>query len=165
MITLIAAIGEGTRALGRHGDLLYKIPEDLARFRARTKGHPVVMGRKTWESLPDRARPLPKRANIVITRDASYGAPGAVVVTSIEDAFRKAKDAEGADEIFVIGGGEIYALALPYADRLDLTLVDDDTEGDAYFPEYEREFTKEISREEHETPEGLKYAWVNFERT
>ena len=95
-------------------------------------------------------------------------AAGGALNVLLEEALQLARDAAPpvqSDEIFVIGGGEIYALALPYADRLDLTLVDDDTEGDAYFPEYEREFTKEISREEHETPEGLKYAWVNFERT
>lgn len=161
---MIAAIGARTRALGKDGDLLYKIPEDLARFRARTHGHPVVMGRKTWESLPENARPLRGRANVVLTRDASYAAPGATVVTSMKDALSAARSAAGSEEIFIIGGGEIYALAFPYADRLYLTLVDDDTAGDAYFPEYENEFAKETSREEHETPEGLKYAWVNLER-
>lgn len=161
-ISLIAAIGATTRALGKDGDLLYKIPDDLARFRRLTKGHPVVMGRKTWESLPKEVRPLPGRANIVITRQAGYEAHGAAVVPSIEDALSAAKRAEGADEIFVIGGGEIYSLALPYADRLYLTLVEDDAEGDAYFPDYAG-FTLETEREAH--PEhSPAFTYLTLER-
>lgn len=147
-VSLIAAIGARTRALGKGGNLLYTIPEDLKRFRTLTRGHPVIMGRKTWESLPEAVRPLPGRTNVVVTRNANYDAPGATVVISIEDAFAAAKLVEGSEEIFVMGGGELYMLALPFADRLYLTLVDDDTEGDVFFPEYSG-LMKEIEREEH----------------
>src|SRR5262245_57390493 len=132
-ISMIAAIGANTRALGKDGDLLFKIPEDLKRFRTLTKGHPVIMGRKTWESLPEAVRPLPGRANFVITRQLNYEAPGALVVDSIEEAIASAKIVGGNDEMFIIGGGELYTLGLPLADRLYLTLVDDDAEGDVFF--------------------------------
>lgn len=147
-ISIIAAVGARTRALGKDGDLLFRIPDDLARFRLLTKGHPVIMGRKTWESLPEAVRPLPKRANFVVTRNPEYLAPGALVVGSLQEALASARLMAGSDEVFVIGGGELYALALPFAHRLYLTLVDDDTEGDVTFPDY-ADFTKEIEREEH----------------
>lgn len=162
-ISLIAAIGARTRALGKDGDLLYKIPDDLARFRRITKGHPVIMGRKTWESLPAEVRPLPARANIVVTRQSGYEALGAAVVDSIEKAITIAKNSADSDEIFIIGGGEIYTLGLPHAHRLYLTLVEDDAEGDAFFPEYP-DFSKEIEREMYPdyTP---SYAYVTLERS
>lgn len=147
-VSAIAAIGKNTRVLGKDNDLVFKIPEDLKRFRTLTKGHPVIMGRKTWESLPEVARPLPNRANFVVTRQTSYVAEGATVSPSIEEAIENAKNAEVADEIFIIGGGELYALALPFVDRLYLTLVDDESEGDVYFPEY-AEFSKIIENEKH----------------
>jgi len=142
-VALIAAIGERTRAIGHGNGLLWHLPEDLKLFRARTSGHPVVMGRRTWESLPERFRPLPGRTNIVVTRDSAYEAAGAEVATTLEDALARAKLAPGGEETFVIGGGQLYTSALPFADRLYLTLVDDDAEGDTFFPEYP-EFTKII---------------------
>lgn len=152
-ISAIAAIGATTRALGKGGDLLFKIPEDLAYFRSVTKGRPVIMGRKTWESLPDTSRPLPGRANIVITRQKDFEAIGAAVVPSVEEALAIARASEGADEIFVIGGGEIYREAMPHTSRLYLTLVDDDTLGDVEFPPYE-EFTVVVDKRagEHKSP-------------
>ena len=161
-ISIIAAIGKDTRVLGKDNDLVFKIPADLARFRTLTKGHPVVMGRKTWESLPDAARPLPGRANFVVTRQNAFDAPGALVCTSVEDAFEAAKKAEGADEVFVVGGGEIYTLALPFADRLYLTLVDSPAEGDVLFPDYSA-FTRVVECEEH--PEyDPPYEYVTLEK-
>lgn len=161
-VSIIAAIGRTTRALGKNGDLLFKIPEDLKRFRAITKGHPVIMGRKTWESLPEVVRPLPGRANFVVTRQLNFEAPGALVVNTLEEALASAKVVGGSEEIFIIGGGELYMLGLPYADRLYLTLVEDDAEGDVFFPEYDM-FTKEIVREEHSesTP---SYSFVTLEK-
>lgn len=103
-------------------------------------GHPVIMGRKTWESLPEKFRPLPGRTNIVVTRQADYKAEGAIVVNGLSDAFFAAEKAIGADETFIIGGGQIYAEALPYATRLYLTIVDDTAEADVFFPEYKQEF-------------------------
>lgn len=146
-IALIAAIGARTRAIGHGNSLLWHLPEDLKLFKTLTSGHPVVMGRKTWESLPERFRPLPGRTNIVVTRDGAYDAPGAEVAASLEDALARAKRAPSGEETFIIGGGQLYASALPFADRLYLTLVDDDTDGDTFFPEYP-EFTKTIE----ETP-------------
>src|SRR3989344_734446 len=117
-IAIIAALGEQTRALGKNNELLWHIPDDLKRFKELTLGHPVIMGRKTWESLPPKFRPLPGRTNIVVTRQAGYVAEGAVVADSLETARVGATRAPGADEMFVIGGGELYREALPFADRL-----------------------------------------------
>lgn len=139
-IAIIAAMATGTRAIGKNGRLLWHVPDDMKRFKALTTGHPVIMGRKTWESLPERFRPLPKRANIVVTRQVGYVAPGAVVADSLEAARAAAARAAGAAEIFVIGGGELYAAALPHADRLYLTLVGADADADTFFPPYENEF-------------------------
>jgi dihydrofolate reductase len=138
-MSLIAAIGKN-RELGFQGQLLWSLPDDLQRFKAITAGHPVIMGRKTWESLPERFRPLPARTNIVVTRQAEYEARGAVVVSSLEEARAAAARAEGAGETFVIGGGELYANALPFTNRLYLTLVDAETEADTFFPPYEQDF-------------------------
>jgi len=164
MISMIAAISAKDRGLGKSGDLLWKIPDDLKRFRDLTRGHPVVMGRKTWESLPENVRPLPGRVNFVVTRQPGYEAKGGTVVTSIETALSAAKFAPGGEKVFVIGGGEIYAAALPFADRLYLTRIDAEKPADSFFPEYEKEFTKEISREERISPDGIRYAWVDLER-
>lgn len=135
-ISVIAAIGKD-RELGFQGELLWHLPDDMKRFKELTVGHPVIMGRKTWESLPERFRPLPGRTNIVVTRQAGYTADGAVVVDGLSDAFLAATDAPGSDETFIIGGGELYAAALPYATRLYLTIVDANAEADTYFPPYE----------------------------
>ena len=161
-ISIIAALGRN-RAIGKDNKLLWNIPGDLPRFKELTTGHPVIMGRRTWESIPERFRPLPGRTNIVITRDPAYDAPGAVLAQSFPEALSRARDAEGAEEIFAIGGQRVYECALPFATNLYLTLVDDEKEGDAFFPAYEEEFTKETSREEHEEA-GFRYAWVNLER-
>ena len=161
-ISLIAALGKN-RAIGKDNGLIWKLPGDLPRFKALTQGHPVIMGRKTWESLPERSRPLPGRTNIVRTRDSSYAAPGAILAQSFPEALSRARDAEGADEIFAIGGQQVYECALPFASRLYLTLVDDEQPGDAYFPPYTDQFSREIEREELEH-EGLSYAHVTLER-
>ena len=161
-ISLIAALGKN-RAIGKDNGLIWKLPGDLPRFKALTQGHPVIMGRKTWESLPERSRPLPGRANIVITRDSSYAAPGAILAQSFPEALSRARDAEGADEIFAIGGQQVYECALPFASRLYLTLVDAEKEADAFFPAYEHLFTKKLAEEAREH-EGLSYRWVDLEK-
>lgn len=161
-ISLIAALG-ANRAIGKDNDLIWRLPGDLPRFKALTLGHPVIMGRRTWESLPEKFRPLPGRTNIVITRDAAYNAPGAIRAQSFPEALSLAREAEGANEIFAIGGQQVYECALPFASRLYLTLVDDAQEGDAYFPSYEEQFAREIERVELEH-EGLRYAHVTLER-
>ena len=160
MINLIAVVSEQTRAIGRGGALLWDLPGDLAHFKELTDGHPVIMGRKTWESLPERWRPLPKRTNIVVTRDDAYSAPGADVVTSIDIALEVAKSSPGADEVWIIGGGELYALAISLADRLYLTLVEDGSEGDAHFPVWS-DF-KEVERSELKEESGVQYSFAIY---
>jgi dihydrofolate reductase len=165
-ISLIAAIGAGNRALGKDGQLLWQIPDDLKRFKAITSGHPVIMGRKTWESLPEKFRPLPGRLNIVVTRQEGYEATGAEVCASLETALAMAQGthaAEGGMEVFVIGGGELYKEALTFADKLYLTLIDEEKEGDVFFPEYEQTFTKILFEESREY-NGLRYRWIDLAR-
>lgn len=145
-LNIIAAIGKN-RELGLRGKLLWHITDDLQRFKELTIGHPVIMGRKTWESLPEKFRPLPGRTNIVVTRQANYKAEGAMIADSLEAARAAAARAPGADEIFVIGGGELYTASLPYASRLYLTLVDVTAAADTFFPPHEQAF-KIISDDE-----------------
>ncbi len=163
-INLIAALGARSRAIGKNGKLLWQLPGDLPRFRALTDGHPVVMGRKTWDSLPPKFRPLPGRTNIVVTRMEDYPAGGARVAHSLPEALSLAKRAEGAREIFVIGGGELYRAALPFADRLYLTLVDSDAEGDTFFPPYEDEFKTVLAEELHTSGTGVTYRFLDLSR-
>ena len=162
MINLIAVVSEQTRAIGRGGSLLWDLPGDLAHFKELTDGHPVIMGRKTWESLPERWRPLPKRTNIVVTRDDAYSALGADVVTSIEIALAVAHNSPGSNAVWVIGGGELYTLALPLSQRLYLTLVDDPSDGDTYFPEWTD--VTEIERSEPREEKGVRYVFAILER-
>lgn len=140
LVSIISAIGASTRAIGKDGNLLWHIPDDMQHFKKLTSGHPVIMGRKTWESLPEKFRPLPERTNIVVTRQSDYEAAGVEVAGSLEEALAAASRVPGADEVFVIGGGSIYTLALPHANRIYLTLVDDEKEGDVFFPKYEKDF-------------------------
>jgi len=158
---MIAALGKRTRAIGLANKLLWQLEGDLPRFKRITDGHPVVMGRNTWDSL--NGKPLPGRTNIVISSSRIEVPSEVINVHSLEEAFECARTFPGGDEIFVIGGGRVYTDALPYVDRLYLTLVDDDKEGDAFFPEYESEFTKEIECEQyldHEPP----FEYVTLER-
>lgn len=138
-ISLIAAIGERNRVIGRNNRLPWSVehlPADMQRFRKLTAGKPVVMGRSTWDSLPEEFRPLPKRTNIVVTRDQGRTFPGAVAAYSVCAALERAEHFLNDDqEIMVIGGSEIYERALPKARRLYLTLVDEDAPGDRFFPE------------------------------
>ncbi len=147
LISIIAALGERNRVIGRGNDLPWSAPlkPDMKRFRAITRGKPVVMGRKTWESLPEQFRPLPQRENLVITRDMHAEFPGAQACYSVCAGLERAEHF-AEDEIVVIGGGEIYAKALRKVTRLYLTLVDEDPIGDTYFPDYS-EFTKVIEHE------------------
>src|SRR5690606_39551890 len=129
-VTLVVAIAENG-VIGRDGDLPWRLSTDMKRFKATTMGKPVVMGRKTWESFPK--RPLPGRHNIIVTRDPAYAAEGASTAVSLDAALALAR-ADGAEEACVIGGGEIYAAALPLADTLDVTHILAEIEGDSWFP-------------------------------
>lgn len=165
-ISIIVAVdkkrGIGKTTLGV-GKLLWSIPEDLKRFKELTMGHALIMGRKTFESvLSYLKKPFPGRTSIIITRDPNYKYEEVVVVHSLEEALKEAKKVE-TEEIFVTGGGQIYKQALPFTDRLYLTLVDGEYEADTLFPDYSN-FTKEVSKEEKQTEDGLKYTWLTLER-
>lgn len=142
MVTLIAAIAENN-ALGKEQSLLWHLPDDFKRFKALTSNHTIVMGRKTFETLPKR---LPDRKHIIITRQKTYKAEGCIVVSSIEEALSGATKEQ---EVFVIGGGEIYTLALPYADKIELTRVYQSFEGDAFFPELDWSEWKLVQKQFH----------------
>ena len=129
-VSLIAAVA-ANGVIGRDGALPWHLPEDLKRFKALTLGHHIVMGRKTYESI---GRLLPGRTTVIVTRQRDYAVPGAIVATSLEDAIARCA---GDDEVFVIGGAEIYRAALPIADRMYLTLVQAPFEGDTKFPAWE----------------------------
>ncbi len=148
-ISIIAALGERTRVIGRDNGLLWKIQGDLPRFKVLTMGHPIIMGRKTYESI---GKALPGRTNIIITRNPDFSALGGETAKSFKDALEVARQAVGSDEIFVIGGGQIYSEGLPFVDRLYLTLVDSDEPGDTYFPEYANDF--EVVKKEEGSPTG-----------
>ncbi len=130
-VVVIAAVARN-RVIGKDNTLIWNIPADMAHFKALTTGQTVIMGRKTWESLPPRFRPLPGRRNIVISRQPDYAVPGAELADSLEAALALAASAETA---FVIGGEQIYRQAIAVADRLEITEVDLEPEGDAWFPE------------------------------
>ncbi|MGQ3054755.1 MAG: dihydrofolate reductase [Roseateles sp.] len=158
-ITLVAAVATDG-AIGRDNALLWHIPEDMARFKALTVGKPVVMGRKTWDSLPARFRPLPGRRNLVVSR-AVRELPGAEVFTSLDAALAACT----GPEVCVIGGSEIYALALPLADRLALTEVDAAfPDADRHFPAWPREQFAQTLREPHTSANGQRFDFVDYLR-
>jgi dihydrofolate reductase len=141
-LSLIVAVARNG-VIGKDNRLPWRIPEDLKRFRALTMGHHIIMGRRTWESI---GRPLPGRTSVVVTRQRDYSAPGALVAHSLPEALAACA---GDDEVFVIGGAEIYRAALRQTDRIYLTRVEADYEGDVAFPQIEAEQWEEASRERH----------------
>lgn len=146
MVTLVAAVARNG-CIGKGGELPWRIPEDLQRYRRITMGKVVIMGRKTWESIPEKFRPLPGRTNVVVTRQASYPLPAGVErAPSLEAALA----AHTNDEVIINGGGEIYARAMPLADALDVTHVDGDVDGDTFFPPIDPAVWRETWREEHD---------------
>jgi len=156
-VALVAAVARGG-VIGRGGRIPWHIPEDVAHFKALTTGHAVVMGRKTWESLPERFRPLPERRNVVVTRNTEWSASGAERAGSVEEALAELR---GVERVFVIGGAEIYAAALPFADELVLTELDLVVDGDTFFPEWDRSAFVEISRDERTAEDGTHFAFVH----
>ncbi len=158
-LSLIAAVARNG-VIGRDGRIPWHLPGDLPRFKRITMGHPVIMGRRTWESL---GKPLPGRRNIVISRSPGLKPDGAEVFASLAAALEACA---GADEVFVIGGTEAYREALPRADRLLLTEIDADIEGDARFPPFDRRGWRETGREFHPANQDnpLPFAYVDYER-
>lgn len=186
MINIIAAIQNRDRGLGYRNDLLYQLPEDMKFFRTITKNTVVIMGRKTWESIPEKFRPLPHRENIVITRQDNYEAAGAVVVSSFDDAIKKARklaqenchselisesrtqtlkqvQSDNKDrEIFIIGGEQIYKEALPLAHILYLTIIEGDKEADVFFPPYQDLFKIIEEKEKAQSSTGLFFQFLKL---
>lgn len=156
-LTLVAAVARD-RGIGLGNQLLWREPADLQRFKRLTLGSPILMGRKTWESL---GRPLPGRRNVVITRNPAWRAEGAEAAGSLADALALVADAPQA---FVIGGGQIYAEALPEADALELTEIDADFEADAFFPDWPRDRFTETAAEAHESAAGVRYRFATYQR-
>ena len=156
-LCLIACLARNG-AIGRNNQLLVHLPGDLPRFKHLTMGCPIIMGRKTWESI---GRPLPGRRNIVVTRDSDWSAPGAEVAHSLQEAIAMASDAQ---KIFVIGGAQLYSLALPQTDELYLTEIDASLDGDAFFPAWDRSAFCEVSREPVQAADNLKFSYVHYSR-
>jgi dihydrofolate reductase len=156
-VYLVAAVASNG-IIGANGRLPWSLPEDLRHFKRLTLGHPVIMGRRTWESLQG---PLPGRDNIVVSGRQGYDAPGAAVAISLEAALALCT---GETVAFVIGGNRLFAESLPIADGLVLTEIDKDYPGDTWFPEYDRSRWKETQRERHVAADGTKFAFVLYER-
>ncbi|UXH80342.1 dihydrofolate reductase [Roseateles amylovorans] len=163
-LTLIAAL-DCARGIGRDNELLCRLPEDMARFKALTLGHTVIMGRKTWDSIPAKFRPLVQRRNLVLSRQPGLELPGAEVFDSLSAALA----ACGTDEaVFVMGGAQVYDQSLPQADALELTHIDHAFDADAFFPAIDPAQFKEVARSSHHSPADRGHGWtfdfVRYER-
>lgn len=162
-IVIVAALSRNKHVIGRENGLLWHIPEDMKRFKEKTATYPVIMGRKTFESiLAILGKPLPGRTNIVITRNPEYSSEGVVLASSLDEALAKAQSL-GTAEIHIGGGAEIYKQALPIVDELYLTFVDEEPVGDTHFPPFEADFeiTQTHPLQEHN---GLSYQFVDYRR-
>ncbi len=159
-LSIVAAVARGG-VIGRGNAIPWRIPEDAQHFRALTMGHPVVMGRRTWDSLPARYRPLPGRRNVVLSRDPDWQAAGAERAVSLDEALRLL---DGVARVFVIGGADIYAAALPIADELLLTEIDADVDGDTVFPPFDAAGFEETSRERLTSETGVPLSFVTYTR-
>lgn len=159
-LSLVAAVARGG-VIGRDGGIPWHLPEDLAHFKALTSGHAVLMGRRTWDSLPDRFRPLPGRRNVIVTRNEAWAAEGAERAGSLEEALARLA---GEARVFVIGGAQIYREALPSADELHLTEVELDVDGDTFFPPVDPGRFAEVSRDPHIAADGIRFAYVGYRR-
>lgn len=156
-ISIIAALSEN-RVIGKNNDLPWHLPDDMKYFMQTTKGHYVIMGRKNYESIPEKFRPLPNRTNIVVTRQKKFVAERCLVVHSLEEGLHLAEKAQ-QEEVFIIGGAEIYAQGFAKANRLYLTEIHGIIEGDTYFPEFDKNQWKEVSRIHHPTDERHTFAF------
>ena len=160
IISLVVAVAQN-RAIGKDNHLLCHLPEDMRHFREVTLGRPVIMGRKTWESLPEAFCPLPGRNNIVVSRNAAYQAEGATVASSLEEAIAQTGNVE---QINIIGGADIFRLALPMADVLDMTEIDASFDADTFFPEFLPEDWQETSRKTQQSESGPTFSFVEYRR-
>jgi dihydrofolate reductase len=151
--SLIAAMARN-RVIGRDNRVPWRLPADLRRFKQLTMGHILIVGRKTFDSIG--CRPLPGRRMVVVTRQEGYAPEGVLVARSIEEALALGR---GADEVFVAGGAEIYRQSLPVADRLQLTLIEEDFPGDVYFPEFDPADWRLVEREDHGPTDDVPFSW------
>ncbi|MBT1001131.1 dihydrofolate reductase [Paenarthrobacter sp. DKR-5] len=154
--------------IGANGTMPWHLPEDLEHFRRTTNGHPVVMGRRTWDSFPARYRPLPGRTNIVITGQQDWAADGAVVVHSLDEGLAAARTASGSDEIWVLGGGKVFGEAAPGADTAVVTIIDSHAAGDTHAPELGPDWTRQLSDPAdgwHTSRNGTRYRFEHWTRT
>jgi dihydrofolate reductase len=156
-ISLIAALTKN-RVIGRNNDLPWRLPDDMKYFMETTKGHHVIMGRKNYESIPAKFRPLPNRENLVLTRQKNYNAPGCKLIHTLEDGIEFARKAKET-ELFIIGGSEVYQLALPYATHLYLTEIEAELDGDAHFPDVDYSQWKQVSRNHHLSDDRHKFSF------
>jgi dihydrofolate reductase len=158
-LSIIVAMAKN-RVIGINNTLPWHLPADLKHFKALTMGHHIVMGRKTYESI---GRPLPGRTSVVVTRNPELNIEGCVIAHSLDQAIAAC---DGDDQIFVVGGAELYAQALPIADRLLITEIQMDVTGDAYFPDFRRDEWQEISREvcSQQEPQPLEYHFAAYQR-
>lgn len=163
IISLIAAMSQN-RVIGRDNDLPWKLPDDMKFFQRTTRGHVVIMGRKNYDSLPASYKPLPNRTNVILTRQAGFKAEDCVVFDNLEGALNFSKN-KGEQEVFVIGGGQIYDQAIEKSDRIYLTEIEAEIDGDTFFPELGADW-KEVSREHHSADERHQYAFdfVTYEK-
>ncbi len=159
VISLIVAMGSNN-AIGKDGQLLWLLPEDLRYFKKVTEGKNVLMGRKTWESIPDKFRPLAKRKNIVISRNLTFVAEGAICVNSMQEALQQTD----SEEVFIIGGGKIYQESLPFADKLYVTQVFMPFKADTFFPVFTKDDWEEIERQKQQEEHALRYEFVVYQR-
>ena len=157
IVSAIAALSKN-RVIGKDNDLPWRLPDDMKFFMETTKGHHVIMGRRNYDSLHDRFKPLPERTNIVITRQHDLQAPGCIVLHAVEPALEIAKN-NSEIECFIIGGAEIYKLAMPYTTRMYLTEIDAVISGDTYFPEVDKTEWVEISRRHHPADPRHRYSF------
>lgn len=156
MITVIAAVAKNN-VIGAKGKLAWHLPEDLRHFKTLTTGKTVLMGERTWHSLPEKARPLPNRKNVVVTHDPNFAAPdGVLVYLSLDQALDELSPSQ---EVMVMGGAMVYAQAIKRADKLEITLLNREVEGDVFFPQIEPAIWKETAREPHDG-----FAFVTYER-
>lgn len=154
--------------IGRDGAMPWHLPEDFEHFRRTTEGHPVIMGRRTWESLPARFRPLPGRTNVVITSDPGWEAPGAIRTCSLQNALAATSGKPGSEQVWIIGGGTVYCEATALADMAVITRINTDTEGDTYAPELGPEWALASSSPQegwHTAANGTLYRLETWWRT
>ncbi len=160
-LSIIVAVAENG-VIGHNNQLIWHLPEDLKMFKRLTSGHPIIMGRKTFESI---GKPLPNRTSIIITKNPEFQIEGCITVHSLEEAIEAANEIE-ENEAFIIGGAEIYRLALPFADTIYLTEVHHTFEGDTFFPAIDKDIWEEVNRTDHDIDEKhlYKYSFVELEK-